>query len=155
MASILRGSCFFSSLVVSEVLSLCRSVRRSMIQLDTDTQIVLKHVQTALPYTSREADQRRSPVLLPTPATHSAPISPPLSLTDTQRTPPRKLLVWKPGIFVLNQVSFHWDQFCDLSLHVQRNTCADTGGGSAKNHLESTGGQETHLGCRTGFCQLN
>lgn len=72
-----------------------------------------------------------------------------------QWTQARKRPVRKPGISFLNQVSLHWDQFSDLSPHGRRNTCADTGGGRTNNHLESTRGQETHFGCRTGFCQLN
>lgn len=85
MADILRGSCFFSSLMVGEVFSLCQSVRMSVIQLDTGTWILLKYFQTALPHTSREADQRRNPVLLLlTPAAHFAPASLSLPLTDVQ-----------------------------------------------------------------------
>lgn len=156
MADILRGSCCFGSLVMCEVFCLCWSVRRSMIQLNTGTWILLKYFQTALPHASREADQRRNPVLLlPALAAHSAPAFPSLPLTDIQWTQSRKWPVWKTGISFLNQVGFHWDRFSDLSLHGQRNTCADTGGGSANNHLESTRGPETHFGCRTGFCQLN
>lgn len=152
VADILRGSYLFSSLVTGDVFSLCRSVERSVTQLDTSAWVLLKYVHAALPRASREADRGEAPSSFSQP---QLPISPSLPLTDTQWTQPGKRAIWKtvislfkPGQFSLRSV------FWSLTAWPEKHLCRHRGREHDRPSGEH-GGQETRFGGRTGFCQLN